>query len=150
MRKSHIYLYLLGIIVALSSCGSGGETLNFASIGDNTSVQEVITGKWKLSQRKVAGKQQVVKDCEADNTLEIQGDGAYVWDNGVTQCNEGETNDVGTWSLSDNDKELTFTGNETTQVVNLVGIDNTKFVLEVSVKNNGKTQLETHTYIKVQ
>lgn len=150
MKKLYLYLYVLGFVVVFTSCGSGGETLNFASMGENTSVQEAIAGKWKLTKRVVKEANKVIRDCEHDNTLEIQGDGAYVFDNGVTQCNTDETNDVGTWSLSDNDRELTFTGNEDTKMVMLKSIDQSKFVAEVNVKVNGKTQVETHTYTKIQ
>lgn len=146
MRRSHIYLYFLGIMVALSACGGGGETLNFASIGENSNVREVLTGKWKLTAKKIEGKKVVIKDCEQDNTLSIQGDGAYVADNGVSQCEDTETNDVGTWSLSDNDSELTLAGNEATKTIRLKAIAKTEFVVEVKVDN----KTEMHTYTKIQ
>ena len=150
MRSSRIYLYILGIMVALSACGGGGETLNFASIGEASNVREGITGKWKLTSKKVEGKKVAIRDCEQDNTLSIQGDGAYVSDNGVTQCDNTETNDVGTWSLSDNDRELTFTGNETTKTLQLKGISKTELMIETSVAKGGKTQTEIHIYTKIQ
>ncbi len=150
MRNSQIYLYVLGIMVFLSSCGSGGETLNFANIGETSNVRDVITGKWKFTSRKVEGKKIALKDCEQDNTLSIQGDGAYVADNGLTQCEDTEANDVGTWSLSDDDRELTFAGNETTKVIRLKGISKTEFLIETSITQDGKTQTEIHTYTKIQ
>lgn len=146
MRRSHIYLYFLGIMVALSACGGGGETLNFASIGENSNVREVLTGKWKLTAKKIEGKKVTIKDCEQDNTLSIQGDGAYVADNGVSQCDDTEANDVGTWSLSDNDSELTLAGNEVTKTIRLKAIAKTEFVVELTVNN----KTEMHTYTKIQ
>ena len=150
MRSSHIYLYILGIMVALSACGGGGETLNFASIGETSNVREGITGKWKLTNKKIEGKKVAIRDCEQDNILSIQEDGAYVLDNGVTQCEDTETNDVGTWSLSDNDRELTFTGNENTRTIQLKGISKTELMVEASVAKDGKTQTEIHIYTKIQ
>ena len=150
MKKLCVYLYVLGFVVVLTSCGSGGGTLSFASMGENYSVQRAIAGKWKLTKRVVEKTNKVISDCEHDNTLEIQGDGAYIFDNGVTQCNTDETNEVGTWTLSYNDKELRFTGNEDTKMVVLKSINRSKFVAEVNVKVNGKTQVEIHTYTKIQ
>lgn len=146
MRKLKIYLYMLGFVLALTSCGGGGDTLNFANMGESSSVQEIIAGKWKLTKRLINDKAQSIKACEQDNTLEIQGDGAYVFDNGVTQCNSNETNDVGTWSLSDNDRELTFTGNETTHSMLLKSITQGELVIRVKLNS----QIETHTYTKIQ
>lgn len=146
MRKMKIYLYMLGFVLALTSCGGGSDTLNFANMGEGSSVQDIIAGKWKLTKRLRENKAQLIKTCEQDNTLEIQGDGAYVFDNGVTQCNTNETNDVGTWSLSDNDRELTFTGNETTHTMLLKSITQNELVIKVKLKSH----IETHTYTKIQ
>jgi hypothetical protein len=137
---------MLGFVLTLASCGGGSDTLNFANMGESSSVQEIIAGKWKLTKRLMGDKAQLIKACEQDNTLEIQGDGAYVFDNGVTQCNSSETNDVGTWSLSDNDRELTFTGNETTHTMLLKSITQSELVMKVKLNS----QIETHTYTKIQ
>ncbi|WP_082226726.1 lipocalin-like domain-containing protein [Microscilla marina] len=146
MKKLKIYLCMIGFAFAFTSCGSGGDTLNFANMGENSSVQDVIAGKWKLTKRIVKSKNHAIKACENDNTLEIQGDGAYVFDNGVTQCNASETNDVGTWSLSDNDQELTFAGNEATKTMLLKSIGTNQLVAEIKID----THIETHTYTKIQ
>jgi hypothetical protein len=105
-----IPLIVMGLLLILSSCKKKEET-------SALTPKEILMSKsWKITSMKVNGVE-TLANCEKDDVLTFLANGTFTYNVGTNKCDLSDTNFTGTWSLSDDGKNIVFDGDNGTAVI---------------------------------
>ena len=103
-------LIVMGLLLILSSCKKKEET-------SALTPKEILMSKsWKITSMKVNGVE-TLANCEKDDVLTFLANGTFTYNVGTNKCDLSDTNFTGTWSLSDDGKNIVFDGDNGTAVI---------------------------------
>jgi len=128
---NNLALFVLSLMLTVS-CQKDEET---------NSRKEILTSKsWKVSSYKIDGEERPLMDCQKDNYMTFYSNGTYKDFVGVIKCDIYETDIIGTWTLSGDEKTLTL---ESIQGVQPASVEISESKLLLTVINEDETILIT-------
>lgn len=95
-----------------------------------------------------------LEECELDNTLTFSADSTGVFDEGATKCDSADPQNTSfAWTLSENDKVLTITGDipgELEGDVDILTLTNAEFVLSKEISSTFPVPFNGNLIVRLQ
>jgi hypothetical protein len=141
IKPFRIVIMVVLLSLVLTACNTENKLID-----QPLKVQQLTAGIWQKVNVTNSSGQSIIEFCEKDNTYEFAEGGTYVLNAGNVFCdiNEEQTSS-GTWSLSENNEQLTLELNGFSYLYELIDIDDSNLVLEQDV--NGKKTRSTFSLI---
>ena len=152
MKNLHIWLVVLSMSLVFSGCEKDN---------DPPSKSEIIAGKdWKIKTYFVSENNGTpydvfaspnVSECTKDDIYKFSSDGKYMIDEGVTKCNQQDSQiyEEGTWVISEDILKRTYpvTNGDFTETYTIIELTQTQMVLERTITEQGRSYKLTITYL---
>jgi hypothetical protein len=118
-------LFLLVLTLILSSCGKEESAI---------SKKELLTANsWRIISSSSNGLLDKREDCLKDDILTFFVDGKYTIDPEAIKCSPIDKIEIGTWTLSGDEKNLTINGED---IMTIIELTKSKLVISQIVGSN--------------
>lgn len=96
----------------------------------NELQQRTINSKqWQPISAKDSDGPIVVDDCKKDDLMTFALTGIFTYSPGVTKCDRTETIQTGSWTISSDEKNITMTAKDGSEVYTIVEITANKLIV---------------------
>jgi len=151
MKKT--LLILASVSLFFASCSKSDDS-GTGSTGGTTSLTSgkwVITSSNSLIQAQNTDIWALFPACQKDNQFTFNTNNTLTTDEGALKCDPNAAQQVtaGTWTLTNNDAQLTVSDGNTTIVSTVLTLDNNNLKIRYQTNYNNIPATTTTTYIKL-